>query len=98
MENPSTEGQAVSWLTYLAGIIHGFTLFVVFVEGGTTLLGVPFVVLVIQLGLLWWWKRFIHQPLLEFFFVACLVAAVLFIVWGVWWNGLPEFSEVGIID
>ena len=96
--NPFTEGQAVSWLTYLAAIIHGFTLFVVFVEGGTALLGVPFVVLVIQLFLYWWWRRFIHQPLLEFFFISCLVAAVLFMVWGILWSGLPQFSEVGIID
>jgi len=96
--NPFTKGQAVSWLTYLAAIIHGFTLFVIFVEGGTVLLGVPFVVLVLQLFLYWWWRRFIHQPLLEFFFISCLVAAVLFMVWGIWWSGLPQFSEVGIID
>jgi len=96
--NPFTEGRAVSWLTYLAAIIHGFTLFILFVEGGTALLGVPFVVLVIQLILYRWWRRLIHQPLLEFFFISCLVAAVLFMVWGIMWGGLPEFSEVGIID
>jgi len=96
--NPFTEGQAVSWLPILAGIIHGFSLFVIVIEGGTTPLGVPFVILVTLLGLIWGWRRFSQQPLLLFFFVACLVATVLFAGWGVYWRGMPEFSEVGIID
>ena len=82
----------------LAGIIHGFTLFILIIEGGTAPLGVPFAVLVTLLGLIWGWKRFRQQPLLVFFFVACLVATLLFAGWGVYWGGLPEFSEVGIID
>lgn len=97
-KNPFTEGQAVSWLLILAGIIHGFTLFVIVIEGRTTPLGVPFVILVTSLGLIWGWKRFSQQPLLLFFFVACLVATVFFTGWGIYWHGLPEFSEVGIID
>ena len=96
--SPFTEGQAVSWLPILAGIIHGFTLFVIVIEGGTAPLGVPFVILVTLLGLIWGRKRFSQQPLLLFFFIACLVATVFFAGWGVYWGGLPEFSEVGIID
>ena len=96
--NPFTEGQAVSWLPILAGIIHGFTMFIIVIEARTTPLGVTFAILVTMLGLIWGWKRFSRQPLLLFFFVACSVATVFFAGWGVYWHGLPEFSEVGIID
>ncbi len=96
--NPFTEGQAVPWLPILAGIIHGFTLFVIVVEAGTAPLGVTFAILVTLLGLIWGWKRFGQQPLLLFFFVVCIVATVLFAGWAIYWHGLPEFSEVGIID
>ena len=96
--NPFTEGQAVSWLPILAGIIHGFTLFIIVIEAGTASLGVTFSILVTLLGLIWGWKRFSQQPLLLFLFVTCLVATMLFAGWGIYWRGLPEFSEVGIID
>ena len=98
LRNPFTEKQAILWVLVLAGIIHGFTLFVIVVEGRTALLGVPFVILVTLFGSIWGRKRFSQQPLLLFFFVACLVATLLFIGWGSYWGGLPEFSEVGIID
>ena len=96
--NPFTEGQAVSWLTIIAGVIHGFTFFVIVIEGATAPLGVPFAVLVTLFGLIWGRKRFIRQPLLLFFFITGAVATLLFAGWGIYWHGLPEFSEVGIID
>jgi hypothetical protein len=34
---------------------------------------------------------------LGFFFVACLVAALLFTAWGLYWGGFPQFSEVGLV-
>ena len=98
LRNPFTEKQAISWVIILAGIIHGFTLFVIVVEAGTALLGVPYVVVVTLFGLIWGWKRFRYQPLLLFFFITCLIATLLFVGWGAYWGGLPEFSEVGIID
>ncbi len=96
--NPFVEGQTVSWLPVLAGIIHGFTLFLIVVEAQTAPLGVSFTVLVVLFGLIWGRKRFSRQPLLLFFFVACSVAILFFAGWGIYWRGLPEFSEVGIID
>ena len=98
LRNPFAEKQGISWAVILAGIIHGFTLFVIIVEGETALLGVPFVILVTLFGLIWGWNRFSHQPLFLFFFITCLVATLFFIGWGIYWGGLPEFSEVGIID
>ena len=98
MRNPFAEKQPISWMTILAGIIHGFTIFVIVVEAGTAFLGVTYVIVVALYGLIWGWKRFRYQPLLLFFFITCLVAVLFFVGWGIYWGGLPEFSEVGIID
>ena len=96
--NPFTEGEAISWLLVLGGIIHGFSLFIIVVEAGTAPLGVTFAVLVTLLGLIWGRRRFSQRPLFLFFFVASLVATLLFAGWAIYWQGLPEFSEVGIIN
>ena len=85
-------------LTGAAGAIHGFTFFLVVVEGGTAPLGVPFAVLFALFGMLWGRQRLKGQPLLAFFFVAYLVAALFFLGWFLYWGGLPQFSQVGIID
>ena len=96
--NSFAEGQTASRLPILAGIIHGFSLFVIVIEARTAPLGITFAVLVTLLGLIWGRKRFNQQPLLLFFFTACSVAVLLFVIWAIYWQGLPEFSEVGIID
>lgn len=96
--NPFTEGQAVSWLLILGGIIQGFSLFIIVVEAGTAPLGVAFAILFSLFGLIWGRRRFNQRPMLLFFFVACVLATLLFAGWGIYWQGLPEFSEVGIID
>jgi len=81
-----------------AGIIHGFNYFLTIVEAATTALGVPFAVLVVISTLIWGRKKLPQQPVLIFFFVAYLVATLFFLGWGIYWGGLPEFSQVGIID
>jgi hypothetical protein len=96
--NPFAEGQATLWLPIMAGIIHGFSLFVIVIEAGTAPLGITFAVLLTLFGLGWGRKKFNQQPLLLFFFTACSVAVLLFAIWAIYWQGLPEFSEVGIID
>jgi hypothetical protein len=98
MRHPFAEKQTVSWVVILAGIIHGFTLFVIVIEGGTAWLGVPCIVLAALLGSIWGWQRFRQQPLLLFFYVTCLTATLFLAIWGIYWGGLPEFSEVGIIN
>lgn len=96
--NPFAEERRAPWAPILAGIIHGFTFFLIVVEGATTPMGVPFAVLVTLFGFTWGRKKIKGQPLLLFFFVAYLVATVFFLGWGIYWRGLPEFSKVGIID
>lgn len=81
-----------------AGSMYGVVFFGTVVEGGTVPLGLPFAALVTLFGLVWGRKRFRQQPLLAFFFTGYLVATVLFAGWAIYWGGLPQFTEVGIID
>jgi hypothetical protein len=85
------------WATILAGFIYGFTSFCIFLEGQTVLLGLPFTVGIVLLTLIWGRKRLTQQPILGFFFIACVVAVALFTIWGLYWGGFPQFSEVGLI-
>jgi hypothetical protein len=85
------------WAAILAGLIYGFTLFCIFLEGQTVVLGLPFVAIVALLGLIWGRQHLSHKPLLAFFFIYCLFAAVLFAGWGLYWGGFPQFTEVGLI-
>jgi hypothetical protein len=85
------------WAAILAGIIYGFTYFCVFLESQTVALGLPFASAVILFTLVWGRKKLAKQPILAFFFVACLVAFLFFAGWWLAWGGFPEFSEVGLI-
>ncbi len=96
--NPFSEEQIALWPLFLSGFIHGFTLFAIVIEGETAPLGVPFVILIALFGLIWGRRKLREQPLLLFFLISCLVAVALFAGWGIYWRGLPEFSQVGIID
>jgi hypothetical protein len=84
------------WAVILGGVIYGFTLFCIFLEGQTVALGLPFVLIVTLLGLAWWRKLLGQKPLLAFFTVSCLAAAALFVGWGLYWGGFPQFTEVGL--
>ena len=48
-------------------------------------------------GLIWGRKGMSQRPVATFFFVSYLVATLFFIGWGIYWRGLPQFSEVGLI-
>lgn len=85
------------WATLLAGLIYGFTYFCIFLEGQTVPLGLPFAIILALLTLLWGRNKLAQQPLLAFFFAACLVAVVLFTGWGLYWGGFPQFTDVGLI-
>lgn len=91
-------GIATSWWAVITGgVIYGFTLFCIFLEGQTVALGLPFALIVSLLGLVWWRKLLGQKPVLAFFFVSCLVAAALFTGWGLYWGGFPQFTEVGLL-
>lgn len=95
--DPLVEGQTLPWTVILAGIIYGFAHFMIVIEGATAPVGVPFAVLTVLFILVWGRKNLRQQPLLVFFLTVYLLALVLFLCWGIYWGGLPEFSKVGII-
>ncbi len=82
----------------VAGSLHGFNYFITVVEAATAPLGVPFAAGVVVFTLVWGRGRLRQQPVLAFFFVAYAVATLFFLGWGLYWGGLPEFSQVGIIE
>ncbi len=95
--NPFAENRSSFTLVILAGIIYGFTFFLIIIEGGTAPLGIPFAIVVTLAALIWGRKNLSRQPLLAFFLVSFGVATLLFAGWAIYWGGLPQFSEVGII-
>jgi hypothetical protein len=96
-QNPFTERRVGLWSPILAGLIYGFTFFLVVIESGTAPLGVTFAVLAGVSGLIWGRKEMRQCPVATFFFISYIVAALFFIGWGIYWQGLPQFSEVGLI-
>lgn len=85
------------WAVIPGGVIYGFTYFCLFLEGQTVALGLPFALAVVLFTLIWGRKSLAQQPVLAFFFIACLSAFLLFAGWGLSWGGFPEFSDVGLI-
>ena len=74
--------RTVWWATLLGGLIYGFLLFAIFAEGQTALLGIPFSIAFTLFVLVWGRRRIGDQPLLAFFFVSFLAAALLLVGWG----------------
>jgi hypothetical protein len=95
--NPFSGEKASLGLLLPAAIIHGLTFFVIVVEGGTALLAIPFALIVILAGLIWGRNKLREQPLLLFFLVSYVVAMLFMAGWGIYWRGLPQFSELGLI-
>lgn len=84
------------WTTALAGVVYGITYFCFILEGQTVPLGLPFAVVIALLAAVWGRRKIGQQPLLAFFFVACLVATLMFAGWGFYWGGFPQFTDVGL--
>jgi hypothetical protein len=90
--------SAPRWgIIILSAVLYGFTYFAASDEGGTVPLGLPAAVLIVA----WLLVRKRHdirtQNLVAFFFLAYVIALLLFAVWFAWWGGFPQFSEVGFI-
>lgn len=84
-------------LTLVAAVMFGATFYLMVVEGGTGLMGVPAAVAIGATGL--WLTRSRSWPgVPTVFVVGYVLATALFVVWAAM-NGwtLPQFSEVGIL-
>ncbi|MGW8250150.1 MAG: hypothetical protein ACWGO1_05875 [Anaerolineales bacterium] len=95
-QDPAGE-RTTWWSVILAGILYGFTIFLVTLEGNTVILGLTFAALVVLFTLFWGRGKLSSHPLLAFFFVTSLVALLLFTGWGLYWKGFPPPSGVGLI-
>ena len=82
-------GDGISWQVTLAGLLHGLTLSIMFVEGGTVLLGLPFITALV-LGIIIWGRLLLKsQPVVTFFFISGLVALITMGVWAIYWGEWP---------
>jgi hypothetical protein len=77
-----------------AGLLYGFTFASASLEGRTVILGFPFALLVVLLVLGWGRARLPVKPLIAFFFLGYLVAAILIGGWALYWGGFLEPSVV----
>jgi len=84
-------------LPLACGVVYGFTFFCMVIEGATAALGVPFAVAAVALVLLGGRSELRRRPVPLFFVAGYAFADLLFLVWALWWGGLPEFSAVGLI-
>ncbi len=92
-----TPEKSVNWMVFPAGLIYGFTVFAMVIEGGTFPMGLPLTALGVITGIFWGRKHLKQQPVLLCFLIGYSVAVVLFAVWGIWQGGFPEFSETGFL-
>ena len=72
-----------------AGVLYGFLLFCIFLEGGTLPLGLPFVAVVTAMILIWGRAKLARQPILAFFFLSCLLALLMMGGWRLYWGCFP---------
>ena len=86
----------VAWVAWVAGVVYGFTLFCIFVEGQAVYLGLPCAAIAVAYALRTR-RELGRRPLRAFFGAAFLVALLLFLGWGLRWRGFPQFTDVGLI-
>ena len=97
MRSPFTGERSSLVMEGIAAVFYGLTYFIITIEGGTLLLGLPFAMAIVIFGIARR-KGLRTQPLLVFFFLSLLLAVILFAGWGMYWRGFPQFSQVGIIE
>jgi hypothetical protein len=86
--------EKTDWrLVIPAGVLYGFTCFCFLLEGNTLILGLPFTFLVPMLVLIWGRKKLARQPVLAFFFAACLLAFLMFVGWRLYWGCFTPILE-----
>lgn len=86
------------WLPIsISGVIYGLVLFLIILEGETLPMGLPVLILLAALVFLRGRTALNNNPIMAFFFIACLLATFLFVFWGLVWQGFPALSDLGWI-
>jgi hypothetical protein len=89
-KNPFAGGRSGRGAEVGAGVLHGLNYGLMVLEGATTPLGVPAAALITGFALARGRAKLREQPLLAFFFVAYLVATLLFVAWRLYWGSFIE--------
>ena len=84
------------WLEGLAAVFYGFAFFCLHVSGRIAPIGIAYSLAVAVYGVVQW-TRIRHRPVLAFFLMSQTLNLVLCIGWAIHWDGMPNFSETGII-
>jgi hypothetical protein len=81
----------------ISGLLYGLTIFIIGIEGGTVAILFPLSIILAIAALILGWRKFKIMPLLSYFTVGYSLAALIFIGWGLYWDGFPQFSHLGWI-
>lgn len=94
-KNPSSASWRPGGMVILAAILHGLTLFPIFVEGQNCTLGALMCLLVLVFVTGWGRRRLKSDPIILFFYISCGICLILMTIWYIYWGGsCPEFSAV----
>lgn len=81
----------------ISSVLYGLTIFIIGIEGGTVAILFPFCVLAGIAGITLGWKNYQKMPLLSYFTAGYTLAGLIYIGWGLYWGGFPQFSHLGWI-
>lgn len=80
----------------LFGLIHGFVLFITFIEGKFAIPAIIFFALVAAYGV-FQRKRLRSDPIFLFTLAYGVTGLILMVVWAIWQGGFPELTEAGVV-
>ncbi len=98
---PADRHRPTGWMRAIfpaGALAYGFIYFATAVEGQTVALALPF-----TLGYAVWgmsrrsWGGAAWAPARLFFTAASIVSLILFVIWGIWHRGFPEFTRTGVL-
>lgn len=95
-KSPAASEDGAPWRLPLGALAYGFIYFATGVEGQTVPLALP-VSIGFAIGSLARGGPWTARPVRTFYAVAAIVSIVLFLIWGVWHRGFPEFSRTGLL-
>lgn len=92
-KNPYEDPWKPGGTVILAAALHGLTLFLIFIEGGTCPLGALFCLTVVCLVIGWGRTKLRSEPIVSFFFITCMLTLILIAGWTIAWGGCLQISE-----
>ncbi|HEX3112610.1 MAG TPA: hypothetical protein VHU20_05045 [Candidatus Eisenbacteria bacterium] len=95
-KSPGAAEEGAPWPLLLGALAYGFIYFATGVEGQTVPLALG-VSVGFAMGSLARGGMRTDRPVRTFYAVAAITSIVLFLIWGVWHRGFPEFSRTGLL-